>query len=89
MLPIDSPCTKVCTLHPRVAVCTGCGRTLSEIERWPRLAREERLALMDVVRDRLAHLQATGWQEHDPGVARPAPDAGSSPVVGKDHARNG
>jgi uncharacterized protein len=62
MLPIDSPCTKVCTLHPRVEVCTGCGRTLSEIERWPRLSSQERLGLMDVVRDRLARLRASNWQ---------------------------
>ena len=43
MLPIDSPCTKVCTLHPRVPVCTGCGRNLSEIERWATLSRDELL----------------------------------------------
>jgi uncharacterized protein len=65
MLPIDSPCTKVCTLHPRVQICTGCGRNLSEIERWPRLTSPERLALMDVVRERLAGLQARNWQPTD------------------------
>jgi predicted Fe-S protein YdhL (DUF1289 family) len=62
MLPIDSPCTKVCTLHPRVPVCTGCGRTLSEIERWSRLTTQERLDLMGVVRDRLTDLRARNWQ---------------------------
>jgi predicted Fe-S protein YdhL (DUF1289 family) len=67
MLPIDSPCTKVCTLHPRVPVCTGCGRNLSEIERWATLSRDERLALMDVVRERLAKLQASNWQVDGPG----------------------
>jgi len=59
---IDSPCTKVCTLHPRVPVCTGCGRNLSEIERWPTLKAEERIELMDVVRKRLEDLQANGWR---------------------------
>ena len=68
MLPIDSPCTKVCTLHPRVPVCTGCGRNLSEIERWSRLTTHERLRLMDVVRDRLATLRANNWQV-SPGEA--------------------
>jgi uncharacterized protein len=68
MLPIDSPCTKVCTLHPRVPVCTGCGRNLPEIERWSRLTTQERLGLMDVVRDRLARLRANNWQV-SPGEA--------------------
>lgn len=62
MLPIDSPCTKVCTLHPRVGVCTGCGRTPAEIERWPSLTSSERLTLMDVVRERLDRLRAANWQ---------------------------
>lgn len=65
MLPIDSPCTKVCTLHPRVPVCTGCGRNLSEIERWPSLSPQERRDLMGVVRERLARLQAHNWQPPD------------------------
>jgi uncharacterized protein len=77
MLPIDSPCTKVCTLHPRVQVCTGCGRTLAEIERWPALSTPERLRLMDVIRDRLAGLRARDWQEF-PSV--------SSPVSASDEA---
>jgi predicted Fe-S protein YdhL (DUF1289 family) len=62
MLPIDSPCTKVCTLHPRVPICTGCGRNLTEIATWSSLSTPERLTLMDVVRERLAKLQARNWQ---------------------------
>ncbi len=71
MLPIDSPCTKVCTLHPRLAVCTGCGRTLPEIARWTALSPRERQALIPVVRARLERLQATGWQ-HLPSPDEPA-----------------
>ena len=62
MASIESPCTKVCTLHPRVPVCTGCGRNLSEIERWPALSPEERTELMAVVRKRLEDLQASSWR---------------------------
>jgi hypothetical protein len=62
MSSIDSPCTKVCTLHPRVPVCTGCGRNLSEIERWASLSSGERTELMAVVRKRLENLQARDWR---------------------------
>lgn len=65
MLSIDSPCTRICTLHPRLDICVGCGRTLSEIGRWSELPPSERLALMDVVRERLAKLQACNWQLPD------------------------
>jgi predicted Fe-S protein YdhL (DUF1289 family) len=59
---IDSPCIKVCTLHPRVPVCTGCGRNLAEIERWSALSPEQRTELMAVVRKRLDDLQVNGWR---------------------------
>jgi predicted Fe-S protein YdhL (DUF1289 family) len=61
MSSIDSPCTKVCTLHPKVPVCTGCGRNLSEIERWASLSNGERTELMAVVRKRLEDLKARDW----------------------------
>jgi predicted Fe-S protein YdhL (DUF1289 family) len=62
MASIDSPCTKVCTLHSRVPVCTGCGRNLSEIERWPALSPQQRTELVAVVRKRLEDLRANGWR---------------------------
>jgi len=30
-----SPCAKICTLDPVSGLCSGCGRSLAEIERWP------------------------------------------------------
>ena len=65
MFPIDSPCTKFCTLHPRVQICTGCGRTLSEIERWSAMPTQQRLDLAGVVRDRLAKLRESNRQAPD------------------------
>ena len=65
MLSIDSPCNRICTLHPRLDICVGCGRTIAEIGRWRELSLPERLALMDVVRERLAKLQASNWQPPD------------------------
>jgi predicted Fe-S protein YdhL (DUF1289 family) len=62
---IDSPCTKVCTLHPRLNICVGCGRTLAEIERWPALSSQERIGLMTLISERLERLRATNWAKLD------------------------
>jgi len=39
---IDSPCVKICMLHPEARICLGCHRTAEEIARWSRLPPEER-----------------------------------------------
>ena len=43
---IESPCVKVCVLHPEAKVCLGCLRTGAEIAVWSRLSRDERRAVM-------------------------------------------
>ena len=58
---IESPCTKVCTLHPRLQICTGCGRTASEIESWLTLSREQRIGLIEIVRQRLQAARDRNW----------------------------
>jgi predicted Fe-S protein YdhL (DUF1289 family) len=50
----ESPCIAVCIIDPRTGLCLGCGRTLAEIARWPRLERAERLALMALLPQRMA-----------------------------------
>ena len=42
----ETPCIAVCMIDPRTSLCLGCGRTLPEIARWPKMASAERLALM-------------------------------------------
>jgi len=37
---VPSPCIKVCTLDSQ-GICTGCGRTLSEIAEWSRLSAQQ------------------------------------------------
>jgi len=61
MQNIDTPCKKICTLHLQLQLCTGCGRTLAEIERWTALSDRERIGLIDVARQRLVALH-----EQDP-----------------------
>jgi predicted Fe-S protein YdhL (DUF1289 family) len=47
----SSPCIKVCVIDPVTKLCSGCGRSLSEIGLWSRLSEPERIAIM-------AHLPA-------------------------------
>jgi predicted Fe-S protein YdhL (DUF1289 family) len=42
----ETPCVAVCTIDPKTGLCLGCGRTLPEIARWPRLEPAERVAIM-------------------------------------------
>ena len=44
---IESPCVKVCVLHPEARICLGCHRTADEIASWSRLTCEERRNIMD------------------------------------------
>lgn len=42
----ESPCVKVCVMHPRAQLCIGCYRSNAEIAAWARMDRKERLAVM-------------------------------------------
>ncbi len=43
---IDSPCIKVCTVHPEARICIGCHRTIDEIAGWSRMTPERRREVM-------------------------------------------
>ena len=43
---VESPCVKICVVHPETRLCTGCLRSIDEISRWSRLSREERREIM-------------------------------------------
>lgn len=43
---IESPCVKVCVIHPDARICVGCNRTIEEISAWSRLTHEERASVM-------------------------------------------
>lgn len=43
---IDSPCIKVCVIHPETRLCTGCLRTIDEIGAWSLMSPEARRAVM-------------------------------------------
>ena len=44
---IESPCVRICLIHPEARLCVGCYRTGDEIARWSRMAPDERRAIMD------------------------------------------
>lgn len=43
---IESPCVRICVVHPETRLCTGCARSIDEIGRWSRMSPEERRAIM-------------------------------------------
>lgn len=43
----ESPCVKICVIHPESRLCTGCRRTIEEIAGWSRMTPEERRVVMD------------------------------------------
>jgi len=43
---IESPCVKICVVHRKSRLCTGCLRSIDEIGAWSRLSPEARSAIM-------------------------------------------
>ena len=38
----DSPCVKVCVIHPETGLCLGCGRSADEVARWSQMTPAQR-----------------------------------------------
>ncbi len=43
---IESPCIRICVIHPEARLCTGCLRSIDEITRWSKMTPEERRTIM-------------------------------------------
>lgn len=43
---VESPCIKICVIHPETRLCTGCARSLDEIGSWSRMSNEERATVV-------------------------------------------
>jgi len=43
---IESPCTKICLVHPQARLCTGCLRSIDEITGWSKMSAEDRRTIM-------------------------------------------
>lgn len=54
---IESPCVKLCVIHPQERICTGCFRSIDEITRWSKMDSSERAEIMSELPDRAPRLQ--------------------------------
>jgi len=54
---IESPCVRVCVVHPEAKICTGCYRTTDEIARWSKMTAEERREIMNALPGRAPMLR--------------------------------
>ncbi|WP_114965197.1 DUF1289 domain-containing protein [Alkalilacustris brevis] len=39
---VDSPCVKICVIHPESRLCTGCLRSMDEIAAWSGMSAQAR-----------------------------------------------
>lgn len=49
---IESPCVKICVIHPQTRLCSGCYRSIDEIGSWSRMSPFERKEIMKVLPER-------------------------------------
>ena len=54
---IESPCIKICVVHPVERICTGCYRSIDEIGAWSKMSPEVRAAIMQDLPKRAALLK--------------------------------
>jgi hypothetical protein len=54
---IDSPCVRVCVVHPEARICIGCHRTTDEIRLWSKMSPEERRDIMQALPERAPMLR--------------------------------
>jgi predicted Fe-S protein YdhL (DUF1289 family) len=53
---VESPCVKLCIVHPEARICIGCFRSIDEIASWGRLTAADRTAIMADLPSRVATL---------------------------------
>ncbi len=53
---IESPCVKICVVHPEARLCVGCLRSIDEIGRWSKMTPAERREIMAALPDRAPEL---------------------------------
>ena len=54
---IDSPCVKLCSIHPSERICVGCYRSMEEIGTWSSLSSEVRLGIINELPSRASRIQ--------------------------------
>lgn len=54
---IESPCVKICVIHPRAGICVGCHRSLDEIADWSTMGADERARVLAELPERAGTLK--------------------------------
>lgn len=54
---IESPCVRICVIHPEARLCTGCLRSIDEITEWSRMTPAHRTEVMAALPARAAQLK--------------------------------
>lgn len=54
---VQSPCVKLCVVHPQERICVGCYRSIDEIAAWSRMSHDARAAIMAELPSRAPRLQ--------------------------------
>ncbi|UWR21351.1 DUF1289 domain-containing protein [Sulfitobacter sp. S190] len=49
---VESPCIKICVIHPESRLCTGCLRSIDEITAWSKMTPDARRAVMETLPER-------------------------------------
>jgi uncharacterized protein len=68
---IETPCNRVCVVHPTLGLCIGCGRSLDEIGSWSDFDAAERARIMAQLPSRLAALSGPGAGGQKTAAATP------------------
>lgn len=63
---IPSPCVGVCAVNPVSGHCVGCLRSIEEIGAWPRASNEERLAILNELKERRRAVGRTSAADQRP-----------------------
>lgn len=54
---VESPCIRICVVHPEARICTGCLRTIDEIRDWSKMSAEARQEIMAALPGRAPNLR--------------------------------
>lgn len=54
---VESPCIKLCSVHPTEGICIGCHRTVAEIGGWSAMTSDQRREIMAELPGRKARLR--------------------------------
>ena len=55
---VESPCVKLCVIHPEARLCIGCLRSIEEITAWSRMTAAGRAAIMADLPERAPRIAA-------------------------------